>query len=118
MSQYDKAAEEVNQMLQYRYWDKERERSNRAAGLHDSALGTRRRCPLRHEKIAWVGPPHDAIRAYVCLLCNAAASEPEIVDKGYEFNTIPDYAIHKIMDDDLERQAGPNPRQFAPGFGA
>ena len=98
---------DVEKMLRYRYADKERERSNRAAGLHERAVGTRRRClPYpSHQSIAWVGPPYDKIRAYVCLNCNAAASEPEIKDRGYEFDTIPDYAIHTIFDLDLERQS-------------
>ena len=115
-SSYDKSAKEVNDMLKHRFGDKERERSQRASGLHGLALGTRRRCPMRHDMIAWSGPPHDAIRAYVCLRCNAAASEPEIVDRGYEFNAAPDTLIHEILDLDLERQATTNPTQFAPGF--
>ena len=108
---------EAEKMLQAHYWDKERERSNRAQGMHDLAVGTRRRClPYpSHQKIAWVGPPHDKIRAYVCLNCNAAASEPEIRDRGYEFETIPDFAIHAILDLDLERQSV-MPR-FYGGFG-
>ncbi len=104
---------EVEKLLQYRWWDKERERSNRAAGLADLARGTRRLCPMRHDMIAWSGPPHDTVRAYVCLRCNAAACEPEIKDRGYAFETIPDFAIHAIMDDDLQRQAEGNPTLFA-----
>ncbi len=115
-SKYDKSAQEVNDMLRYRFGDKERERSQRAAGMRDLASGTRRRCPMRHDEIAWSGPPHDAIRCYVCLRCNAAASEPEIKDMGYEFNTVPDWIIHEILDKDLQRQATTNPVQFAPGF--
>ena len=107
---------EVEKLLKYRFWDKERERSNRAAGLAEQARGTRRRCPLRHRDIAWSGPPHDPIRAYVCLNCNAAASEPEIKDRGLVFETIPDWEIDRILDLDLERQSMGNPRQF-PGFG-
>ena len=108
---------DVEKMLKARFWDKERERSNRAAGMHEMAIGTRRRClPYpSHQKIAWVGPPHDKIRAYVCLNCNAAASEPEIIDRGYDFETIPDYAIHAIFDLDLERQS--EMPKFYPGFG-
>lgn len=115
-SKYDKSAKEVNDMLRYRFGDKERERSQRASGMHDLALGTRRRCPMRHDQIAWSGPPHDSIRCYVCLRCNAAASEPEIIDRGYTFDTIPDFAIHSILDEDLQRQATTNPTQFSPGF--
>ena len=96
------AFREVEKRLKYRFWDKGRERSNRAAAL--AATGPRaRRCPLRHDTIAWVGPPHDRVRAYVCLHCNAAASEPEIKDKGFDFETIPDWEIHKIFDLDLQR---------------
>lgn len=103
---------EVEKMLKYRFWDKERERSNRAAGLNELAQGTRRRCPMLHDMIAWVGPPHDAIRAYVCLRCNAAASEPEIRDRGKDFDVASDLLIKEIMDLDLQRQAGPNAVSF------
>ena len=102
---------EVEKMLRFRFHDKERERSNRAAGLADLARGTVRRCPMRHDRIAWSGPPHDKIRAYVCLRCNAAACEPEIKDRGFDFDTVPDFEIHRILDLDLERQA-----QGTPGF--
>ena len=108
---------EVEKMMKYRYRDKEQQRSNRAAGMHESAIGTKRRClPYpSHQKIAWVGPPYDRIRAYVCLNCNAAASEPEIIDRGYKFETVPDFAIHAIFDLDLERQSE-MPRSYT-GFG-
>ena len=103
---------EVEKMLHYRYWDKERERSQRAAALVKTAMGTRRRCPMRHDQIAWSGPPHDSVRCYVCLRCNAAASEPEIRDRGYDFETVPDWIIDEILDLDLQRQAETNPKQF------
>jgi len=106
------AAKEVEKMLRYKFWDKERERSNRAARLAEAAKGTMRVCPMRHDMTAWVGPPHDRIRAYVCLRCNAAASEPEIKDRGFEFETIPDWEIHKIFDLDLQRQAMGNPKMI------
>ena len=105
--------QEVEKLLRHKWWDKERERSNRASGLVSSAQGTKRRCPMRHDMIAWSGPPHDAIRAYVCLRCNAAACEPEIKDRGYDFDTIVDWQIHAIMDTDLERQAAGNPTSFS-----
>ena len=95
---------EVEKMLKYRFRDKERERSNRAHLLNENARGTRRRCPLRHDMIAWSGPPHDEVRAYICLRCNAAACEPEIKDRGFEFETIPDWEINRILDLDLQRQ--------------
>lgn len=90
--------------MKYRFWDKGRERSNRAAGMADKGI-VARRCVRRHDSLAYSGPPHDKIRAYVCLICHAAACEPEIVDKGFEFQTIPDFEIHAILDDDLQRQA-------------
>lgn len=96
---------EVEKMLKHRFWDKERERSQRAAGLAELAKGTKRRCPLRHDMIAWSGPPHDEVRAYICLRCNAAASEPEIKDRGYDFDTAPDWIIDEIFDLDLQRQS-------------
>lgn len=103
---------EVEKMLHHRFWDKERERSNRAAGLTELARGTKRRCPLRHDMIAWSGPPHDQIRCYICLRCNAAASEPEIKDRGFDFETVPDWIIDAIFDLDLQRQAEGNPVSF------
>jgi len=103
---------EVEKMLRFRFHDKERERSNRAVGLAAQAKGTRRVCPLRHDMIAWSGPPHDKIRCYICLRCNAAASEPEIKDRGFEFETIPDWEIEKILDLDLQRQAEGNTMSF------
>ena len=103
---------EVEKMLHYRFHDKERERSQRAALLAAQARGSLRRCPLRHDMIAWSGPPHDEIRCYICLRCNAAASEPEIKDRGYDFDTVPDWIITEILDLDLKRQAETNPKQF------
>ena len=106
---------EVEKLLKSRFWDKERERSNRAHGLHEAAYGAKRRCPLRHQRIAWSGPPHDKIRCYICLDCNAAASEPEIKDRGMDFDTVPDFIIHAIFDADLERQAAANSKPFSFG---
>ena len=103
---------EVEKRLKYRWWDKERERSNHAKKLVDMAQGTRRLCPLNHDQIAWVGPPHDTVRAYVCLRCNAAACEPEIKDYGSEFETVGDWTIKQILDADLQRQANRNPKTF------
>lgn len=103
---------EVEKLLKYRFHDKERERSQRASGMAELARGTKRRCPLRHQTIAWSGPPHDKIRCYICLNCNAAASEPEIRDRGFEFETIPDWEIITILDLDLQRQAEGDSRVF------
>ena len=80
--------------------------------MREQASGTKRTCPLRHESIAESGPPHDAVRAYICLACNAAACEPEIVDMGYDFETVSFIIVHQIMDLDLQRQAGGNPVVF------
>jgi len=104
---------EAERLMRHKAGDKGRERSNRAAGMHEAAMRTRRRCPLRHDKIAWMGPPHDPIRCYVCLYCSAAASEPEIKGMGYEFDTVPDFIIHHILDLDLQRQAEGNATSFA-----
>lgn len=107
---------EVERMLKFRYWDKERERSNRAAGMVTLAKGTRRRCPMLHDLIAWSGPPHDAVRAHVCLRCNAAACEPEIKDRGYDFDTVPDWIINEILDLDLKRQSEMGNQAFFGGM--
>ena len=107
----------VEKMLRYRFRDKERERSQRAHGLAQAARGTKRRCPMRHDTIAWSGPPHDSVRAYVCLRCNAAVSEPEIKDRGFDFDTIPDWEILRILDLDLQRQADMGNPTFFGGLG-
>lgn len=110
------AFKEVEKLLHYRFWDKGRERSNRAVALADLARGTTRRCPLRHDRIAQSGPPYDKVRAWICLRCNAAACEPEIRDMGYDFDTVPDWIIDQVLDLDLQRQAEGNRKQFAGGF--
>ena len=118
MSGYDKASREVERMLQYRYGDKGRERSNRAAALADVAKGTRRRCLTipPHSKYAYSGPEFgDPIRAKVCISCGAVACEPEIKEMGWEFETCPDYVIMEIFDKDLARQSGSNAKFFG-GF--
>lgn len=106
------AFKEAERLLKFRFHDKERERSNRARVLAELAFGTKRRCPMRHDRLAWSGPPHDSIRAYICLHCNAAACEPEIRDRGFDFDTIPDWEIHTILDLDLQRQAEGNRTSF------
>lgn len=107
---------EVEKRMHFKFWDKERERSNRAKKLSDDARSGARRtaiCPLNHDKIAWVGPPHDSIRSYVCLDCKGMACEPEIKDRGYDFDTVPDWIIHDILYLDLERQAKGNSKTFS-----
>lgn len=103
---------EVEKMLHYRFWDKERERSQRATAMAQAAQGTRRRCPFRHDQVAWSGPPHDTVRAWVCLRCNAAASEPEIKDRGYAFEDATEDLIVEILDLDLQRQAEQGNKAF------
>ena len=117
--EFERADADLDKMLKYRFRDKERERSNRASGMVEAAQGTARRClPYpSHQRIAWVGPPWDKVRAYVCLNCHAAASEPEIKDRGlpYEndpFDECPDWIIHDIMNLDLQRQATTNATTF------
>jgi hypothetical protein len=107
---------EAEKRLHYRFWDKERERSNHAALLHNQGPSVRSRfCPLRHQTIAWSGPPHDTIRAYICLDCHAAACEPEIKDRGFDFETVPDWEIKAIFDLDLERQVAQSRSFFLAG---
>ena len=108
---------EVERMLKARFWDKARERSNHAKQLAYAAQGTVRRCPLRHSRYAWSGPPHDTIRCYVCLDCGAVASEPEIKDRGLNFDTVVEEVIIEIFDLDLKRQSEMGNRQFFGGFG-
>lgn len=103
---------EVEKMLHYRFWDKERERSNRAAGMANAGR-IAIRCPMRHDQIAWVGPPHDRVRAYVCIRCHGAACEAEIRDRGFDFETVPDWELDKIFDLDLERQAKGKPKAYS-----
>jgi hypothetical protein len=105
---------EVEKRMHYKFWDKERERSNRAAGKRDTGI-TMPLCVMRHKTIAWSGPPHDQIQAYICLHCNGAACEPEVKDRGYDFATVPLFAIHAIMDDDVKRQRDGNPHSYSMG---
>lgn len=111
------AFKEVEKKLKYRFWDKERERSNRAAFIADNARGSKRRCPFRHQRLAWSGPPHDPIQCKICLDCGAVASEPEIRDRGYDFDLCPDWIIQEIMDLDLQRQAELGNKAFFGGLG-
>ena len=110
------AFKEVEKMLKYKFWDKERERSNRAVAIAENAFGTRRRCPLRHSHMVWVGPPHDKEQAFICRWCGGAASEAEIKSRNYDFWLVGDWIIKEIMDLDLQRQAEGKMGQFT-GFG-
>ena len=62
-------------------------------------------CPMKHDMIAWSGPPHNNVQMYVCLRCNAYASETMIKDMGYDFGNVPDYVIHDLMDEVLRVRA-------------
>ena len=105
------AFKDVEKRLSYKFWDKGRERSNRAAAMMASGR-IAARCILRHDQFAYTGPPDDKIRAYVCLRCHAAACEPEIIDMGSTFDECTLELIHHIMDLDLARQGAGNPKQF------
>ena len=67
----------IEKRLRYRFWDKERERSNRAAAMADRGP-QRPLCPLQHNTLVYSGPPHDVVRRYVCAHCNADATEGAI----------------------------------------
>jgi len=107
----------VEERLKYKWWDKGRERSNRAKAMMDGGR-IMARCVMHHDTIAYSGPPDDKIRAYVCLICHAAACEPEIIDLGSTFDECPLSMIHAIMDQDLIRQAAGNTRNFGMYTGA
>ena len=110
---------EVEKLLKYRFWDKQRERSNRAAAIAEAARGTVRRCPMYppHTKFSYSGPPDDPIKAYICIYCGAAACEPEIKARGYEFENVPDWIMLDIMNLDLKRQAEMGNKAFFGGLG-
>ena len=101
-SAYD-AFKDVEKRMRYKFSDKERERSNRASAMADRGP-IHAVCPLRHQSIAWSGPPHDTIRRYICLQCSAYASEDMIKDMGYEFLTCPDYIMLDLMDEVLRHR--------------
>ena len=113
IKEYNVVQNIISKMLQYKFRDKERERSNHASNISDRAQGTKRRCPMQHNKIAWSGPPHDEIQAYICIICGACASEPEIKDRGLDFDTVLYEVILEIMDLDLERQSNGHIKTFA-----
>jgi len=98
------AFKDVEKRMKYRFWDKERQRSNRAAAKADRVpIGVL--CPLRHDTIAWSGPPHDSVLRYVCVHCGSYASEHMIKHMGYDFETVPDYVLHNLMDEMLRQNA-------------
>ena len=99
----------IEKRSRYYFWDKERQRSNRAALIHQAAPRVRR-CATQpvHRTIGYSGPPHDPIQAWVCLTCGAAACAPEIKDRGHDFWECDDSIIVEIMNLDLQRQAQGN----------
>jgi len=104
----------IEKGLNYRFGDKERERSNRAAGLGKSERPSIRCYSIPvHGRIAWTGPPHDQVEAWVCLECRGVASAPEIKDRGFDFKDCPDWIIFEILDLDLQRQASGSIKTFA-----
>ena len=88
----------LEKRLKYRFWDKGRERSNRAKAMAEGGPSVPR-CPRKHDTMGYSGPPDDSVRRYVCLICRADATEGAIVHMGHDFETVPDYIIHDLMDE-------------------
>ena len=98
----------IEKRLRYRFHDKERERSQRAAGMADRGP-TAALCPLRHRDTAWSGPPHNSVRQVTCLTCFATATEFHVKEMGYHFDDrgtgdCPDYVIEDLMDEELRQR--------------
>ena len=89
----------VEKALKYKFWDKERERSNHATQI--AGRGPLVRCPTRHNNIAWSGPPHDLVEAITCLDCGTSVSKLEMADRGYDFNLCPDWIYIEMMDEKI-----------------
>lgn len=92
----------IEKKAMYRFWDKERQRSNRAKRIQEGEW--RPGCSTRHSTVAWSGPPHDLIESITCLDCGAWASKPEMKDRGYDFDNCPDWIYNKIMDEKLVKR--------------
>ncbi len=90
-------AQLIEKGAQYRFGRKDRERSNHAKQIQ--AGEWRPSCPTRHNRVAWSGPPHDLIESITCLDCGAWASKPEMADRGYDFDSCPDWIYLAIMDE-------------------
>jgi hypothetical protein len=97
---------EIEKKLKYRFWDKERERSNHAVRLQEAGV-IRPRC--KHERTAWSGPPHDIVQCITCLDCQSFVTEPEMKDRGFDFENCPDFVFHAIMDERAKRQVRSQP---------
>lgn len=101
----------IEKQSRYRFWDKERERSNHAVRIQEG--GPRPSCPTHHQRIAWSGPPHDLIQSITCLDCGSWATEPEMRDMGFDFNDCPDWIYIQILDARIKRiHKQGNPTQF------
>lgn len=98
----------VEKRLKYRFGHRYEQQSNKAAqmaGVRDTPAYSAGKCVWRHKEVTWSGPPFDPIRAWVCNYCHAAACEPEIKDRGYDFEEVPDWILEEILDLDIKRQA-------------
>ena len=102
---------EIEKRSRYRFWDKERERSNHAVRIQEGEW--RPACPGKHQRVAWSGPPHDIIETITCIDCGAFASKPEMADRGYDFNDCPDWIYLEIMDEKQARQRAGNMKMFS-----
>ena len=99
-------AAQIEKRSKYRFWQKERDRSNHAVQMQAAGI-TRPSCS--HQRIAWSGPPHDKVQAITCLDCQSYATEPEMKDRGFDFNDCPDWIFFALMD---ERSANRHKTQF------
>ena len=108
-----KLVDDLIQKMLAKFHDKERERSDHSAQIASRAYGTKRVCPLEHNKMSWSNA--GGVLAYICVYCGATACEDEIKDRGFEFDTILYDEILIIFELDLERQSGGNAKQFAVG---
>ena len=90
----------VEKRLKYRFWDSERKWSNRAAGIADGGP-QQAVCPLRHDEIAWSGPPHNAFPAVRLPAVWCGRQRVRYQGHGHDFETVPDWIIHDLMDERL-----------------
>ena len=90
----------VEKALAYRFRGKEEERSNHAVKI---AAGGPITVSCPHMRIAWSGPPHNAVQAITCLDCQSWVTEPEMKDRGYKFEDCPDWIFFAIMDERAKR---------------
>lgn len=109
----DNVALNLERAMRYRFWKKERERSNHAVAIGAGEL--RPYCPTGHSRIGWSGPPHDKEQAITCIDCGGYVTETEMKDRGFNFNDCPDWVFFAIMDEKRERVlVKGNPVLFVP----